>query len=529
VAHARQLKDADPPSAASLLRQALNLWRGPALEEMSEFGSVRQDIQNLEQMRLTALEDRIETDLATGRHAEVISELEALVADHPLRERLYGQLMLALYREGRQADALGVYQQIRTVLAEELGLDPTPDLQRLHQRILRQDHSLAAQLPPSRAPHQNLPVRISGFVGRKAEIADLRRLISRRRLVTVIGPGGSGKTSLAVEVAKKLIDAEESDNTGLFFVDLAGVTDPARVPAAVAGILGLRGGLGGASGAATSLESQIADFLRATQPLLLLIDNCEHVIEAAAHLTERMLQAAAGIRILATSREPLGLTGEVIWSIPGMATPTGSLPADQLGTFDAIRLFADRAADARPQFTLDAQTAPLVAEICRRLDGLPLAIELAAARVRSLPLPEIGRRLDDRFRLLTSGARTSVARHHTLYAAIDWSYQLLSEPERLLLARVSVFSGSWTVSDAEAVCSDERLQPADMLQLLTRLSDRSVIQPEPATEAKFRTLESIREYARQRIHELGETERLNTRHALHFLRLAESRGAHPKT
>jgi predicted ATPase/DNA-binding SARP family transcriptional activator len=528
LSQAREIKDADSDAAASLLRQALNLWRGPPLEEMSEFSGVPQEIQRLEQMRLAALEDRIQADLAAGRHSEVIGELESLIAGYPLQERFHGQLMLALYRDGRQADALEAYQRIRSVLGEELGLDPAPDLQQLHERILRHDPGLATRPSPVHTGLHNLPNRISRFIGRTTEIADLRRLLRHRRLVTVMGPGGSGKTSLAVEVAKQFLDDGESEATDLFFVDLAPVTAETHVTAAVAAALGLRGGPGSASGGLTPLELQIADFLRAKQPLLILIDNCEHVINAAARITEAMLQAGAESRILATSREPLGITGEVIWSIPGMAAPVELVPTEELADFDAVRLFAERAAEARPGFSLDAQTAQLTAEISRRLDGMPLAIELAAARARTLPLTEIARRLDDRFRLLTSSARTAVTRHQTLYAAIDWSYQLLGEPERLLFVRSSVFSGSWTVEDAEAVCSDQNLHTDEILDMLTRLSDRSLIKPEPETQARFRMLESIREFARQRLQVLGETERLGRRHALHFLRVAEARGAHPE-
>jgi predicted ATPase len=261
------------------------------------------------------------------------------------------------------------------VLGEELGLDPEPTLQALHERILRQDPSLTAPTGTGGGRAHTLPARISSFVGRAAELEDLRQLLSRSRLVTVIGPGGSGKTSLAVEVAGAAFAAQEDEGAavGVYFVDLAPVADPSQVPAAVAAALGLRGGPGGA-GTPTPPEVQLEDFVRATQPLLLL-DNCEHLVEAVAHLADRLLHAAAGARVLATSREPLGLTGEVAWSIPGLATPDPTLPADRLFSFDAVRLFTERAAAARPGFCLDEQTGPLAAEICRRLDGLPLAIE----------------------------------------------------------------------------------------------------------------------------------------------------------
>jgi predicted ATPase/DNA-binding SARP family transcriptional activator len=528
---AARLLHRDPATASALLEQALGLWRGPALQDLTDHPLAHQEIARLEELRLAALEATLEAELALGRHTEAVAQLRTLVAEHPLRERLRGQLMLALYRAGRQADALDVYQQTRTVLGEELGLDPEPALQALHERILRQDPSLAAPVRTSGGRGHNLPARISSFVGRAAELEDLRQLLARSRLVTVIGPGGSGKTSLAVEVARATIGSQQETGAavGVYFVDLAPVADPAHVPTAVAAALGLRGGPGGAAGTPTPPEVQLEDFVRATQPLLLLLDNCEHLVEAVAHLADRLLRAAADARVLATSREPLGLTGEVAWSIPGLATPDPTLPPDQLHSFDAVRLFTERAAAARPGFCLDEQTGPLVAEICRRLDGLPLAIELAAARIRTLPVQEIASRLDDRFGLLTTGARTAIRRQQTLRAAIDWSYELLSEPERLLLARLSVFAASWSLEAAEAVCGDHQLPADQVLDLVSRLVDRSLLRPEPGPAARFRLLETIRAYASERLQELGEKAALQPRHAEYFLGLAEAAGAHPES
>jgi predicted ATPase/DNA-binding SARP family transcriptional activator len=527
LARASGLLQHDPATASNLLGQALDLWRGPALQELADHDLIQHEIARLEELRLAALEDRIQAELALGGHSEVVGELQTLAATHPLRERLQGALMLALYRSGRQADALEVYQQTRVVLGEELGVDPEPALQALHQQILHQDPSLAAPIRISRGP--TLPARISSFVGRATELEDLRRLLSRSRLVTVIGPGGSGKTSLAVEVARAAASPQEAKGAAVsvYFVDLAPVTDPTQVPTAMAAALGLRGGPG-AAGTPTPPEVQLEDFVRATQPLLLL-DNCEHLVEAVAHLTDRLLRTAADARVLATSREPLGLTGEVAWSIPGLATPNPSMPTDQLDTFDAVRLFAERATAARPRFCLDDQTGPLVAEICRRLDGLPLAIELAAARTRTLPVQQIAKRLDDRFRLLTGGSRTAGQRQQTLRAAIDWSYGLLTEPERSLLARLSVFADSWSLEAAEVICADQEVPADQILELVSRLADRSLLQPEPGAAARFRLLETIRAYAAQRLEETGKPGELRRRHANFFLQLAETAGAHPES
>jgi predicted ATPase len=321
---------------------------------------------------------------------------------------------------------------------------------------------------------------------------------------------------LALEAVRELIsnDAERWPD-GAFFVDLAAVTDPGQVSASVAAALGLRGGPAGA-GTLTTAEQLIEAFTR-DRALLLVLDNCEHLTDAVARLTDRILRAGNDLTLLATSRQPLGLIGEVTWSIPGMAIA------------EATRLFEQRAAAARPTFALDPDSDSVVAEICERLDGMPLAIELAAARLRALPVTEIAKRLDDRFALLTTGGRAGPARHQTLRATIDWSYQLLTEPERRLFARLSVFVGPWTLAAAEAVCADPTLPTGQILDLLTRLVDRSLIQPEPGTAARFRMLETIRQYADEQLQHRGELAYLRGRHAAHFLALAEEAGTHPES
>jgi predicted ATPase len=504
----------------------LPLWRGPYLSDLADEDFIRAEAVRLEELRLAAVEERIEADLALGRYADLIGELRTLVAEYPFRERLRGQFMLALYRSARQADALQVYQDTRALLRDELGLDPGRELQELHEAILRGDSSLAA--PQRLSPMPRLPARITSFVGRRAEGDDLRRLLALHRLVTVIGPGGAGKSSLAIEVARSLAEAEEDGRRGdVLLVELAPLSKPSQVPRAVCDALGLRGAPAGAgTSGPVAAEAQLEDVLRAKQ-LLLLLDNCEHLIADVAALTDRLLRAAPGLRVLATSREPLGLIGEVVWSIPGLTAPDPATPPDHLRDYDAVRLFEERAAASEPGFGPDDETAPAVAEICRRLDGLPLAIELAASRVRTLPVHEIARRLDDRFGLLTGGSRTALPRHQTLRATIDWSYELLAGPERLLLARLSVFAGTWGVDAAETVCGDEPLDSHRLLDLVSRLADRSLVIAERGHEPRFRLLETIRDYARERLEEAGGADQLRGRHAAYFLALAETAGTQP--
>jgi len=526
VTQARNLSETDPSAASAQLRDALGLWRGPLLSDLEDDAVIRQEAVRLEELRLAAVEERIEADLALGRHADLIGELQALVAEHPFRERLRGQLMLALYRSARQAEALQVYQDTRALLSDELGLDPGRELQELQEAILRGDRSLG--IPQRLTSIRRLPARITSFVGRGAERDDLLRLLSQNRLVTVIGPGGAGKTSLAIEVARSLAEAEANGGRGdVLLVELAPLSNPSQVPRALGDALGLRGSPAGpgTSGPAAP-EVQLEEVLRAKQ-LLLLLDNCEHLVAEVAGLTDRLLRAAPGLRVLATGREPLGLIGEVVWSIPGLAAPDSNTPPDRLRDYEAVRLFEERATASDPGFRLDDETASAVAEICRRLDGLPLAIELAASRVRTLPAQEIARRLDDRFGLLTSGSRTALPRQQTLRATIDWSYDLLSSPERILLARLSVFAGTWGIDAAEAVCGDEPLDPQRVLDLVSRLADRCLVMAERGHAPRFRLLETIRDYARERLEEAGPTDQMRRRHAAHFLALAETAGKQP--
>jgi predicted ATPase/DNA-binding SARP family transcriptional activator len=519
VEEARRTAPDDHSRRSSLLAEALGLWRGPALAEFALDGFARDEGARLEEARIRAVEMKLEADLALGRHAELAGELTALVAGHPLRERLRGQLMLALYRSGRQGEALRVYQEGRKALADELGVDPGPELQDLHQRILLQADSLAAAPRAAPVPRSNLPAPVTSFVGRGPELEQAWKLLARSRLVTLTGAGGCGKTRLALEAARALLG---SFPDGVWLTELEAVSDPGQVPASLAAAVGIRDGasLGvGGEPAARPLAGKLTDYLREKE-LLVVLDNCEHLIEACAQVADSVLRAAPRVRFLVTSRERLGVAGEALLPVPPLGIPgANEVSPERLAQSDAVQLFVDRATAVQPSFLLDAGTAPAVCYVCRRLDGIPLALELAAARVRILPPREIAARLDDRFSLLSSANRRALPRHQTLRAAIDWSYGLLSEPERGLFGRLSAFAGGFTLEAAEEVCGDPEL--TDVLELLSHLVDQSLVVPEDSGHARFRMLETLRRYAGERLAGSGADERTHRRHAEFFLRLAE--------
>jgi len=482
--------------SARRFEAALALRQGPPLDEFSGQAWARAEVARLEELHLAAVEEHVEQRLGEGGDVGLVSELEAHVGANPLRERLRGQLMTALYRTGRSADALSAYSDGRRLLREELGLDPSPELQQLEAAILRQDEALDG---PTRSttPAPTLPSRLSSFVGREADITRVVALLEHTRLVTLVGPGGAGKTSLAVEAAR---GAAGSFRDGAWFVPLAGVTEAARVAPAIAEAVGVADSASGQS------VRELLGRWMAQRDVLLVLDNCEHLIDACAGLVESLLRSAdPRARIIATSREALGVPGEA------------QVPVPALGEEDAVALFAERAASVDPAFVL-ADDVEAVRSICDRLDRMPLAIELAAARVNMFPAAEIARRLDDRFRLLTGGPRTSDARHRTLAATIDWSYELLTEGQRALLLRLAVFRGGWTLEAAEAVCSGDAVAADQVLDLLTGLVERSVV---VAEGGRFRLLETIRRYATHRLEAPGEDEALQARHAHFFLALAE--------
>ncbi|MFZ3498447.1 ATP-binding protein [Streptomyces sp. 5.8] len=512
----------------------------------------------LEEQRITAYEDLAEARLELGEHRDLADELAGPAAAHPLRQRLRGSQMRALYRAGRQNEALAVYAHLRGLFAEELGIDPGAQLSALYEAILRQDPALgpAAEPGPPEPLGQaaqaargsrayggggNLPAPVSSLVGREEAVARVCAALGAGRLVTLCGPGGVGKTRLALAAAARL---EEAYPDGVWFVELAGAQG-ASVAEAVAAAIGMRED----DAAGGSVEDRLAEALR-RRAALLVLDNCEHVLPAAAALAERLLRRAPGLRVLATSQEPLALSGEVIEAVAPLTEAR------------AVELFAARAAAAAPGFALGPGTAEAVALICRRLDGIPLALELAATRVRVLGVEALAERLHDRFRLLNQVRRDAPARQRTLRATIDWSWELLSPAEATVLRRLSVFAGGFTVEAAEGVCADgdawggagggdrgggadgaeadDRVAREDVLDLLTRLVDCSLVSSAYGDSAhsasahsasthsasaygdsRLRLLESVAAYGLERLGAAGETGATRQRHAEYYTGLAE--------
>jgi predicted ATPase/class 3 adenylate cyclase/DNA-binding CsgD family transcriptional regulator len=398
----------------------------------------------------------------------------------------------------------------------DLGEHRLRDLAR-PERVWQLAHpDLPSQFPPLAsldAHHQNLPVQLSSFVGRVDDIATVASLLADNRLVTITGTGGSGKTRLALQVAAEFVGRWRD---GTWWVELAELSDPDAVAAAIAASVGVKGELG--AGAADALAGIVA-----SREMLVVLDNCEHLVAGVARVVDRLMRRCAGLRVLTTSREPLDVTSEVTWRIPPLALPDPhqAMPIPALAQVDSVRLFLDRAQHQRPNFHLNDDVAPIVAGICDRLDGIPLAIELAAARVRSLTVSQILAGLDDAFRLLASNSRTALPRQATLEASISWSHELLHADEQILLRRLSVFSGGCTLDDGEAVVADDDLTAPQVLDLIDRLVAQSLVTlDDRGATARYRLLETVRQYAARRLADAGETEALRTQHANHYAQLA---------
>ncbi|ETK35256.1 SARP family transcriptional regulator [Microbispora sp. ATCC PTA-5024] len=514
-----QARSADPADRADLLRSALALWRGAAMADIALHDSDAFDavVTRLDDLHLAALGDRVDADIRLGRGSEMISELTELVAAHPLREGFVAALMRALAEAGRGNEALTLYQRTRERLAEELGADPSAQLSALHTALLR------GEVGERTENHRtNLRAELTSFVGKDEDVSAVARLAVGHRLVTLTGAGGSGKTRLAMETARTML-AELPD--GAWLVELAAVRAGGDLAQAALTAIGLRDqALLGTARAGEPMD-RLVSALR-ERAILLILDNCEHVIEAAAAFADRLLGECRGLRILATSREPLGITGEVLWQVEPLALPAKEADPSEAGSSPAVRLLRDRAGLVRKDIGSDARTLSAMAGICRALDGIPLAIELAAARLRTMSVDQLARRLDDRFRLLTGGSRTALSRHRTLRAVVDWSWDLLTEAERGVLRRLSVFSGGASLDAAERVCGDEAFAGEQVLDVLTALIEKSLLLADGEGTPRYRMLDTIREYAAQRLAEAGETERARRAHLAYFTELAETADPH---
>ncbi|SCD91763.1 Predicted ATPase [Streptomyces sp. TverLS-915] len=509
----------EPARAAGLLDEALALWAEPPLADLPE---AEAEARHWTERLRTARTARWAAALDLGHAEEALPPLTALCRAHPLDEPLHLLRLRALRDTGRPAEALAAYAGLARTLADRLGTDPGPALRALHTELLGAgERSAPGRAPapePARPPRTgNLPARLTSFVGRGTDIETLRADLAGSRLVTLLGPGGSGKTRLSQETAETLRDRAPD---GVWLAELAPVTDPESVPAAVLGAVGgretvLRGA--GAEEFRVATDRQHDDVLTrlteycAPRRMLLLLDNCEHVVGAAAHLAQTLLERCPRLTIIATSREPLGVPGEVLRPVEPLPEPA------------ARRLFSERAAAVSPGFT-PATEPEAVAEICRRLDGLPLAIELAAARLRLLTPRQIADRLDDRFRLLTTGSRTVLPRQQTLRAVVDWSWDLLDARERAVLARLSVFAGGCDLAAVEAVCAAPGAPAADVADVLGALVDKSLVIAAPAPDGtmRYRLLETVAEYAAARLAEEGTATATRHAHLLHYRELART-------
>lgn len=496
------------------LPSTVSLYAGPLLPDDSYESWTIDRRESLSRQYLEVLERlaRVQEERADADGA--LDSLRRIVAIDPLHEPAHRALMRIYARTGQRQQAIRAFQMLEEALRHELDLEPEPETLELQRQILAGDLTPDPTDVPSSTPvparnMDNLPAAVNTFIGRGREKEEVRQLLCATRLLTLTGPGGCGKSRLSLEIARSEIDRHAD---GVWLVELASLSDPVLIPQAIAGALGVREMPG----------YPVLDTLNAwfrSRDVLLVLDNCEHLIDSCANLAATLLRSGPGLTILATSREPLRIDGETTWIVPSLSLPDPSdhREVDVLLEYESVQLFIDRARQALPEFRLAHGNAHAVAELCYRLDGIPLAIELAASRMRALTVEQIVDRLGDRFALLTSGSRTALSRQQTLRATLDWSYNLLDEHERVLFERLSVFSGGFDLPAVEEVCSATPLQREEVFDLLTFLVDRSlVVTLNVQGERRYTLLETMREYARDRLEERGDTTKTKAAHARYF-------------
>jgi predicted ATPase/DNA-binding SARP family transcriptional activator/DNA-binding CsgD family transcriptional regulator len=504
-------------------RTALDLYAGELLPEDRYEVWAEERREGLRGTYLGLLLELAKLYEKRGEIEKAVEALERVVAEESTREEAHVGLMRLYALTARRVEALRQYERLEESLFRKAAAEPNPASRRLYDEIAAERFPSVHSPPvgyrpeePSAARRHNVPVARSSFVGRERELVEVKRELSMTRLLTLTGAGGSGKTRLALEVIRDMVGAYLD---GIWVVELAPLSEPELVPQAVASALGVR------EKPSRPLIDDLTNYLW-KKDLLLVLDNCEHVIGAAAYITEALLSACPRLKVLATSREALRVGGEVVWQVPPLSVPhpEESTSTDELQRSEAVRLFAQRARSRRPSFGLTERNGRVVAEICRRLDGIPLALELAAARVRMLSVEQISERLDDSLVLLRGGSRTTERRHQTLQGTLEWSHGLLSEAEQRLFERLSVFAGGWALEAAETVGAGGGISKEDVLDLLEYLTDKSlvvVIEADDKSSPRYRLLEPIRQYAQAKLEESGEAEATRRRHALWYLALAE--------
>ena len=484
----------------------------------------RENLNAVCERKLGCLLDRLEED---GRWSEILEWGEKWIAFGQKPEAAYRALMSAHAAKGEMSKVAALYERCVKSLGE-LGIEPSPQTRQLYESLRSGELKIPAHFPPARPipakpQFSNIPTPLTSFVGREKEIAEIVRLVSENRLVTLSGSGGVGKTRLAIESANKLL---RKFRDGVYWVDLAALTDASLVPQALAKTLGVR------EVANQAIDDVIVESLRPAQALVVL-DNCEHLVLACAQLADRLLSECKQLKMLVTSREALDILGETHWPVPSLSLPEigEQVAGKSLKKYESVQLFTDRAALAEPGFVLTDDNAASVIQICRRLSGLPLAIELAAARVKIMSPEEIAAHLDDRFDLLTAGSRTAFPRHQTLRATIDWSYDLLSAAEQTVFRRLSAFAGGFTLDAAEMIASGDGVPSVQVIELLSQLINKSLVHLEQrgskvGSETRYGMLESIREYGRVKLLASGEAAKIYDRHIGYFVRLAERAEPH---